>query len=112
MNAVVSKLLGRTIRYRALCNRLNDLWKMSQGFSVIDFFLVRFKTEGDTHYALTRGPWTILGHYLIVQQWNAHFNSSNDNIDNILGWIRLLGMPLHCYHKRVRMIGNVVGKVI
>ncbi|KAK9181228.1 hypothetical protein WN944_024365 [Citrus x changshan-huyou] len=78
MNAVVVKLLGRTIGYRALCNRLNDLWKMSQGFSVIDFFLV----------------------------------SSNDNIDNIVAWIRLLGMPLHYYHKRVRMIGNVVGKVI
>ncbi|KDO38991.1 hypothetical protein CISIN_1g039962mg, partial [Citrus sinensis] len=64
MNAVVAKLLGRTIGYRALCNRLNDLRKMSQGFSVIDFFLVRFKTEGDAHYALTQGPWTILGHYL------------------------------------------------
>lgn len=116
MNAVVAKLLGRTIGYRALCNRLNDLWKMSQGFSVIDlendFFLVRFKTEGDAHYALTQGPWTILGHYLTVQQWNPHFDSSNDNIDNIVAWIRLLGMPLHYYHKRVRMIGNVVGKVI
>ncbi|XP_052289905.1 uncharacterized protein LOC127899817 [Citrus sinensis] len=112
MNAVVAKLLGRTIGYRALCNRLNDLWKMSQGFSVIDFFLFRFKTEGDAHYALTQGPWTILGHYLTVQQWNPHFNSSNDNIDNIVAWIRLLGMPLHYYHKRVRMIGNVVGKVI
>ncbi|GAY64941.1 hypothetical protein CUMW_237410 [Citrus unshiu] len=54
MNAVVAKLLGRTIGYRALCNRLNDLRKMSQGFSVIDFFLVRFKTEGDAHYALTQ----------------------------------------------------------
>ena len=60
MNAVVVKLLGRTIGYRALWNRLNDLWKMSQGFSVIDlennFFLVRFKTEGDAHYAPTQGP--------------------------------------------------------
>ena len=90
---------------------------MSQGFSVIDlennFFLVRFKTEGDAHYALTQGPWTILGHCLTVQQWNPHFDSSNDNIDNIVARIRLLGMPLHYYHKRVlRMIGNVVGKVI
>ncbi|KAK9180884.1 hypothetical protein WN944_024020 [Citrus x changshan-huyou] len=55
----------------------------------------------------------ILGHYLTVQQWNPHFDSSNDNIDNIVARIRLLGMPLHYYHKRVlRMIGNVVGKVI
>ncbi|KDO39313.1 hypothetical protein CISIN_1g037277mg, partial [Citrus sinensis] len=39
--------------------------------------------------------------------------SSNDNIENIVAWIRILGMPLHYYHKRIlRMIGNVVGKVI
>ncbi|KAK9181069.1 hypothetical protein WN944_024206 [Citrus x changshan-huyou] len=96
---------------------LNDLWRTLQGFTVIDlendFFLVRFKSEIDAQYALTQGPWTILGHYLTVQQWTPHFDSSNVNIENIVAWIRIPGMPLHYYHKRIlRMIGNVVGKVI
>ncbi|XP_015380884.1 uncharacterized protein LOC107174472 [Citrus sinensis] len=116
-NTVVVKLLGRTLGYRALCNKLNEVWKTTQGFSVIDlendFFLVKFKTEGDAHYALTQGPWTILGHYLTVQQWNPHFDDSSEDIENIVAWIRLPGMSLHYYHKRVlRMLGNVVGKVI
>lgn len=117
MNTIVVKFLGRSMGYRALCNRLNDLWRTLQGFTVIDlendFFLVRFKSEIDAQYALTQGPWTTLGHYLTVQQWTPHFDSSNVNIENIVTWIRIPGMPLHYYHKRIlRMIGNVVGKVI
>lgn len=46
--------------YRALYNRLETLWKQSQGFTVIDlendFYFVRFKTELDAHYVLTQGP--------------------------------------------------------
>lgn len=117
MNAVVVKLLGRSIGYEALCNRLEALWGGSQGFSVIDlennFYLVWFRNESDAHHALTQGPWTILGHYLTVQQWNPQFDSTNDKIDSIVAWIRLPGMPLHYYHKRViRMLGQIIGKVI
>ncbi|KAH9726006.1 DUF4283 domain-containing protein [Citrus sinensis] len=117
MNTIVVKLLERSTGYRALCNRLNDLWRTLQGFTVIDLendlFLVRFKSEIDAQYALTQGPWTILGYYLTVQQWTPHFDSSNVNIENIVAWIRIPGMPLHYYHKRIlRMIRNVVGKVI
>lgn len=42
------------------------------GFSIIDlandYYLVRFQKEGDVEYALIEGPWTIMGHYLFVQQ--------------------------------------------
>ena len=115
MNMVVVKLSRRFIGYRALCDRLNDLRRMSQRFTAIDlendFFLVRFKREADAHHALTQGPWTILGHYLIVQQLNPHFNASNNNFENIVAWIRLRGMPLFCYHKRILYIlGNRGGR--
>lgn len=50
-DAVIIKLLGRMIGYRALYNRLTSLWSMTQGFTVInlenDFFLVYFKNERD-----------------------------------------------------------------
>lgn len=117
MNAVVVKLLGKSIGYEALCNRLEALWGGSQGFSVIDlennFYLVWFRNESDAHHALTQGPWTILGHYLTVQQWSPQFDSTNDKIDSIVALIRLPGMPLHYYHKRVIcMLGQIIGKVI
>lgn len=64
---VVVKLLGRLIGYKVLCNRLESLWSIKKGFKVIDlengFFLDRFRSEGDVDYALTQGPWTVLGHY-------------------------------------------------
>ncbi|XP_024039221.1 uncharacterized protein LOC112097863 [Citrus clementina] len=114
---VVIKLLGRMIGYKVLCNRLESLWSGSQGFTVIDlendFFLVKFKTEDDAQYALTQGPWSILGHYLTVQQWSPRFDCSTETIDSVVAWIRLPGMPLHYYHKRIlRMLGQVIGKVI
>ncbi|KAH9646492.1 hypothetical protein KPL70_024891 [Citrus sinensis] len=38
---------------------------------------------------------------------------SNEKIDEITAWIRLPGMPLHYYHKKIiRMLGHVIGKVI
>lgn len=114
---VVIKLLGRSVGYKVLCNRLESLWNRSQGFSVIDlendFFLVKFKTEEDAYYALTQGPWTILGHYLAVQQWSPSFDCSRETIDSIIAWIRLPGMPLHYYHKKIlTMLGHVIGNVV
>ena len=35
-STVVVKLLGRSIGYKVLCNRLEALWNMSHGFSVLD----------------------------------------------------------------------------
>lgn len=54
-----------------------------------------------------------MGHYLIVQPWSPRFDSSKEKIESIIAWIRLPGMALYYYHKRVlRMLGQVIGKVI
>lgn len=56
---VVVKLLGRMIGYKALCSRLDFLWANTRGFSVIDlekgYYLIRFRSEEDAHFALTQG---------------------------------------------------------
>ena len=60
LNSVVVKLLGRSIGYKVLCNRLKVMWHMIQDFSVIDlennYFLVRLHSLEDVVYALTEGP--------------------------------------------------------
>lgn len=90
---VVVKLLGRHIGYKALCNRLETLWNSTIGFSIIDlendYFLVRSKREGDAEYALTQGPWRIMGHCLVVQPWNPQFYASLQEINSVIAWIRL-----------------------
>ncbi|GAY68969.1 hypothetical protein CUMW_268340 [Citrus unshiu] len=115
--AVVVKLLGKSIGYRALCNRLGALWNSTTGFNVIDlennYFLIRFKSNEDMEFVLTQGPWTLMGHYLIVQPWSPQFDSSKEECDSVIVWIRLPGMALHYYHKRIlRMIGQVIGNVV
>lgn len=114
---VVIKLLGRYISYKALCNRLGTIWSSTLGFSIIDlendYFLVRFKMEGDAEFALTQGPWTIVAHYLVVQPWTPHFDSFKEAINSVIAWIRLSGMAFYYYHKRIlRMLGQIIGTVI
>ncbi|KAL9431996.1 hypothetical protein AB3S75_027078 [Citrus x aurantiifolia] len=116
-STVVVKLLGRMIGYKALSSRLEILWPNIGGYFVIDldnrYFLVKFRKEDDADFVLTQGPWLVAGHYLTVQLWSPHFDSSNEKIDKITAWIRLPGMPLHYYHKKIiRMLGHVIGKVI
>ena len=36
-----------------------------------DYYLVKFNDDNDAVEVLTKGPWTILGHYLVVQPWSA-----------------------------------------
>ena len=64
-NTMIVKLLGRSIGYRSLCTKLESLWRVERGFTVIDlendYYLVRFGAEEDVEFAFTQGPWTILG---------------------------------------------------
>ncbi|KAH9697599.1 DUF4283 domain-containing protein [Citrus sinensis] len=116
-NSVVVKTLGRNLGYRVISERLKKLWGSKMGFSIIDlandYYLVRFQNEGDVEYALTEGPWTIMGHYLFVQQWTPDFDATTNKVDRIVAWIRLSSMNIHFYHKTIiRRLGQIVGPVI
>lgn len=93
------------IGYRALSNGLVVLWNRTGGFTIIDlennFFFVKFRNATDAEFVLTQGPWTIMGHYLTTQSWTPHFDSSEEHIKRVTAWIRLPGMSLHYYHKKV-----------
>ena len=71
------------------------------GFTIIDltndYYLVCFQNEEDVEYALTEGPWTIIGHYLFVQQWTPEFDAITNRVDRIVAWIRLSGMNIHFF---------------
>ncbi|KAH9734327.1 DUF4283 domain-containing protein [Citrus sinensis] len=87
------------------------------GFSVIDlendYLFVRFQSERDAEFAFTQGPWTIMGHCLIVQLWTPRFDNSKEEIESVIAWIHLLGMALHYYHKKIlRMLGQIIGSII
>ncbi|KAK9206268.1 hypothetical protein WN943_016543 [Citrus x changshan-huyou] len=116
-NSAVVKLLGRTIGYRALCIRLNVMWKTTMSFSVIDlennYFFIRFRSSSDVVDALTKGPWLIMGHYLTVQPWTPTFDFTTTAMDQVTVWIRLLGLAVHLYDKKIlQKLRQLVGTVI
>ncbi|CAN1315504.1 hypothetical protein LINPERPRIM_LOCUS29732 [Linum perenne] len=116
-NTVVIRLLGKSVGYSYLCNQLRAMWKPLGNMNVIDLdldcFLVRFQNEKDYFKALTGGPWMVLDHYLIVQQWDPSFRVSNKLPSKMVVWVRFPHMPIQLYHKEVlTSIGNLVGRTI
>ncbi|KAH1031419.1 hypothetical protein J1N35_043593 [Gossypium stocksii] len=113
---VVIKLLGRTIGYNALQNKVNSIWKPSQPFKLMDvengYFLAKFKNPDHYERALCQGPWVVFGQYLTVQQWTLDFNPTQPYPSTVMAWIRLLGLPGHMYERQVlREIGATIGEV-
>ena len=116
-NSVIVKLLGKSIGYKTLHSRIVSLWKPTSDFQIVDlengYFVVHFEDPNDRLIALTKGPWTVMGHYLTVQPWTASFNSEENYPSSTVIWIRLPNMPLQYYHKStLRAISKILGGLV
>ncbi|KAK9001735.1 hypothetical protein V6N11_024433 [Hibiscus sabdariffa] len=114
---LVVKVLGRRIGYNTLHNMIYGIWKPTHPLKLIDtendFFLVKFSDREDYLKVLTEGPWTILGHYLTVEQWTIDFQPTQASPSRLMAWIRLPGLPLTLYKRSfIEAIGSQVGSVI
>lgn len=98
LNAVIVKLLGRSIGYKALENRLKQMWVRMGVLNIIDlsngYFLVDFSNKEDQSKALLEGPWLIYDHYLILREWTPNFHPSSGSIKNVAVWVPFSGLPL------------------
>jgi len=114
---LIVKLLGRNIGFRALENRLRQMWIRKGIFSLIDlshgYFLVQFTNDEDKEKALTEGPWLIYDHYLIVREWTPGFHPAAQTIDKVIVWVRFSDLPIEYYDPAIlTFIGNRIGKTI
>ncbi|KAE8695270.1 hypothetical protein F3Y22_tig00110722pilonHSYRG00004 [Hibiscus syriacus] len=114
---VIVRLLGRSIGYRVLWNKIKALWQPQGNFQLIDldnnYYLVHLENEGDYTRVLTDGPWVIFSDYLIVQPWSRDFSTSEDHPSKVIVRIHLLGLPYQYYSKALfKLIGSEVGNVI
>ncbi|CAN1156817.1 hypothetical protein LINPERHAP2_LOCUS21174 [Linum perenne] len=57
-------------------------------------FIVKFSNEQDYFKALTGGPWMILEHYLVVQQWHPSFRVSENLPTKMVLWVRFPQLPI------------------
>ncbi|GAU44437.1 hypothetical protein TSUD_129310 [Trifolium subterraneum] len=114
---IIVKMLGRRIGYKALENRLKQMWVKAGVINIVylgnDYFLVTFTSQEDQYRALTNGPWMIYDHYLTVREWCPNFNSSENHMKTVNVWVRFSGLPIEFYDAKVlTSIGNRIGRTI
>ncbi|GKV14724.1 hypothetical protein SLEP1_g25550 [Rubroshorea leprosula] len=77
-NAVIIKLLGKSINYHVLHARLLKEWRTENEFEVIDvglgYYIVKLSSPQDCYKVLTGGPYKMFDHYLVVQPWELGFH--------------------------------------
>ncbi|KAK9086385.1 hypothetical protein Syun_028779 [Stephania yunnanensis] len=116
-NTIMVRLLGKLISFRTLSSKLHAMWSPEGNMKITDaengYYMVRFDSSEDCHKALLEGPWTILGHYLLVQPYTLDFDTKGVNVSSVATWIRFPGLPFHYYHKNIlRSIASEVGTFI
>ncbi|KAL4290564.1 hypothetical protein GQ457_14G013460 [Hibiscus cannabinus] len=115
--SLIVRLLGRSIGYRALKNRVLALWRPMGEVSIVDlendYHLIRFAVDADYDKVLTGGPWMVYDCYLTVQPWSRSFSTLVTQPNQILAWIRLPGLPYRYYSKILfRAIAELLGHVV
>ncbi|MBA0627050.1 hypothetical protein Godav_004603, partial [Gossypium davidsonii] len=114
---VVIKLLGQSIGYNTLHNRITSMWKpISQSHLMVienGYYLVRFLNRADYDRILSQGPWIIFGQYLTVQPWTKDFSPMQPYPSVVLAWIQLLGLLGFLFRRQiVEAIRGLIGKVV
>jgi hypothetical protein len=116
-DALVIKLLGKNLGYNTMKTKLENVWKLSGGFELMDigysYYMVKFDGEDDKNKVINGGPWMIYDHYLAVSQWSPTFNAATATIDKTMVWIRIPSLNLVYYDESIlwalaSMIGNPV----
>ncbi|KAE8705424.1 hypothetical protein F3Y22_tig00110429pilonHSYRG01193 [Hibiscus syriacus] len=115
--SIIVRLLGKTIGYRMLWNKIKLLWQPQEQFQIIDldngYYLVRLELESDYTRILTEGPWMVFASYLTVQPWLRNFDTSDNYPLHVMVWIRLPGLPYRYYKKSLfSLLTSEIGQVI
>ena len=76
-DALILKLLGKSVGFRLMQDRLKNIWKLNGGFELRDighgFYMVKFDVEEDRWKVISGGPWMVFDHYLTVRTWSPDF---------------------------------------
>lgn len=111
------RMIGRSISYRVLSNRIETLWGLTSDYKIVDldnnYFLLKLASQNYYNRVLMGGPWMMYGHYLVVQPWSREFTTKESHPSKIVSWIRLLGLHYRYYTKGlVRALASIIGNVV
>lgn len=116
-DAVTIKLLGKSLSFFTMRDRLKSLWKPGRDYELVDighgFYMVKFDLIVDRDKVINDGPWMFFDHYLVVRECALDFISSLVTIDSTLVWIRFPSLGMEYYDENVLFaLASVVGKPI
>lgn len=115
--ALIIKVMGRTMGYTYLLKRITALWRPKSHVEMIaipgDYFLVRSSSLKDYNFAKFEGPWMILDHYLIVKEWYPNFDPTTDRTEKMLVWVRFPCLSIEYYNTDFLMkVAQHIGRLV
>jgi hypothetical protein len=116
-DALVVKLLGKTLSYHSMKDRLQKVWKPQSGFEIMDngngFYMVKFDQAADKEKVVTGGPWMIFDHCLAVTHWSPEFASPEAKVERTVVWVRFPGLNLVYYDESFLLaMASAIGRPI
>ncbi|GAU10489.1 hypothetical protein TSUD_421890, partial [Trifolium subterraneum] len=104
-DALIVKLLGKSLGYNVMKTKLESIWNLSGGIELMNvgnsFYMVKFDVEEDKNKVINGGPWMIYDHYLAISNWTPTFNAATAKIDKTMVWIRIPSLNLVYYDESV-----------
>lgn len=116
-NALIVKVIGKTVGYHFLTLRIMSIWKPCGRLECIDleqdFFLIHFSSKEDFDRVLKEGPWFVGGHFLSIRKWEPNFKPSTASVSSVAVWVRFPKLPIEYYEPTVlRDLGQIIGPVL
>ncbi|MCI13168.1 hypothetical protein A2U01_0034284, partial [Trifolium medium] len=113
-HAIIVKLLGKTIGFFAMRDRLKAIWKLTGDMEMLDvghgFFMIKFDLEADREKVINGGPYMIFDRYVAIRPWTTDFISSQVKINKTLVWIRFPSLGMEYYDESLLLaLATAVG---
>ncbi|XP_006606936.1 uncharacterized protein [Glycine max] len=116
--ALVIKLIGKSIGFHVMKERLTRIWKLNAGFEILDidhgYYMVTFDQEAYRVKLIGEEPWMIFDNYLIVELWTPDFISPVASINKTMVWIRFPGLNNLVYYDETILLAlaSAIGKPV
>nr|XP_016479712.1 PREDICTED: uncharacterized protein LOC107800955 [Nicotiana tabacum] len=115
--SIIIKLVGKRMLHHYLKRKIQDLWKPTENFPLIDlgedYYIIKFTKKENMDKAIHLGPWFINCHFLSISKWKPNFVARNEKLTTSAVWVRLPQLPTEFYNGKIlENIGNAIGRLL
>ncbi|CAN1159316.1 hypothetical protein LINPERHAP2_LOCUS22628 [Linum perenne] len=97
-NVIIISTLGKKFSFAFMSRKIPQIWAKKGEVNVSDvgwgFFVVKFQSTEDYERAMFGGPWMVVDHCVVIQNWGPYFRPKESSPSTLRVWIKLRGIPL------------------